>query len=49
MMEQIILGALNRHGKENYVICSIQQGFTQGKSCLINLTMFYDEITVLGS
>lgn len=48
VMEQIILETVNSHMKDKNVIRSIQQGFTQGKSCLTNLTTFCDEITGLG-
>ena len=33
------------HVKDNKVIGSGQRGFTKGKSCLTNLTTFYDEMT----
>lgn len=37
VMGQIILEAVNRHKRDKNVIWSIQQRFTQGKSCLTNL------------
>ncbi|GAB0185716.1 mitochondrial enolase superfamily member 1 [Grus japonensis] len=45
MMEQLILGVINKHVEEKKVIGSGQHGFTKGKSCLTNLTAFYDGMT----
>ncbi|GAB0206453.1 hypothetical protein GRJ2_003110900 [Grus japonensis] len=42
MMEQLILGVINKHVEEEKVIGSGQHGFTKGKSCLI---AFYDGMT----
>ncbi|GAB0207477.1 mitochondrial enolase superfamily member 1 [Grus japonensis] len=42
MMEQLILGVINKHVEEKKVIGSGQHGFTKGKSCLTNLIAFYD-------
>ncbi|GAB0182212.1 mitochondrial enolase superfamily member 1 [Grus japonensis] len=44
VMEQLILGVINKHVEEK-VIGSGQHGFTRGKSCLTNLTAFYDGMT----
>ncbi|GAB0189207.1 mitochondrial enolase superfamily member 1 [Grus japonensis] len=45
MMEQLILGVINKHVEEKKVIGSGQHGFTKGKSCLTNLIAFYDSMT----
>ncbi|GAB0192698.1 mitochondrial enolase superfamily member 1 [Grus japonensis] len=45
MMEQLILGVINKHVEEKKVIGSGQHGFTKGKSCLTNLIAFYDGMT----
>ncbi|GAB0208736.1 mitochondrial enolase superfamily member 1 [Grus japonensis] len=37
VMEQLILGVINKHVEEKKVIGSGQHGFTKGKSCLTNL------------
>ncbi|GAB0209616.1 mitochondrial enolase superfamily member 1 [Grus japonensis] len=42
VMEQLILGVINKHVEEKKVIGSGQHGFTKGKSCLTNLMAFYD-------
>ncbi|GAB0207557.1 mitochondrial enolase superfamily member 1 [Grus japonensis] len=42
VMEQLILGVINKHVEEKKVIGSGQHGFTKGKSCLTNLIAFYD-------
>ncbi|GAB0208922.1 mitochondrial enolase superfamily member 1 [Grus japonensis] len=44
VMEQIILGVINKHVEEK-VIGSDQHGFTKGKSCLTHLRAFYDGMT----
>ncbi|GAB0202599.1 mitochondrial enolase superfamily member 1 [Grus japonensis] len=45
VMEQLILGVINKHVEEEEVIGSGQHGFTRGKSCLTNLIAFYDGMT----
>ncbi|GAB0207369.1 mitochondrial enolase superfamily member 1 [Grus japonensis] len=45
VMEQLILGAINKHVEEKKVIGSGQHGFTKGKSCLTNVIAFYDGMT----
>ncbi|GAB0210344.1 mitochondrial enolase superfamily member 1 [Grus japonensis] len=45
VMEQLILGVVNKHVEEKKVIGGGQHGFTKGKSCLTNLTGFYDGMT----
>ncbi|KAK4810486.1 hypothetical protein QYF61_004266 [Mycteria americana] len=47
IMEKIILGAIERHLKDNAIIRHGQHGFTKGKSCLTNLISFYDKVTCL--
>ncbi|KAK4810454.1 LOW QUALITY PROTEIN: hypothetical protein QYF61_004234 [Mycteria americana] len=47
IMEKIILGAIERHLKDNAIIRHSQHEFTKGKSCLTNLISFYDKITHL--
>jgi len=47
IMQRIILGAAERHLKNNAVIRHSQQGFTKAKSCLTNLISFYDKVTRL--
>ncbi|GAB0209656.1 mitochondrial enolase superfamily member 1 [Grus japonensis] len=42
VMEQLILGVINKHVEEKKVIGSGQHGFTKGKSCLTSLMAFYD-------
>ncbi|GAB0204010.1 mitochondrial enolase superfamily member 1 [Grus japonensis] len=45
MMEELILGVINKHVEEKKVTGSGQHGFTKGKSCLTNLIAFYDGMT----
>lgn len=45
VIEQLILDAVSRHVKDKRVIRGSQHGFTKGKSCLTNLTAFYEDIT----
>ncbi|GAB0181145.1 mitochondrial enolase superfamily member 1 [Grus japonensis] len=45
MMEQLLLGVTSKHVEEKKVIGSGQHEFTKGKSCLTNLTAFYDGMT----
>ncbi|KAK4810522.1 hypothetical protein QYF61_004485 [Mycteria americana] len=47
IMEKIILGAGERHLKDNAIIRHGQHGFTKGKSCLTNLISFYNKVTRL--
>ncbi|KAK4810093.1 LOW QUALITY PROTEIN: hypothetical protein QYF61_008069 [Mycteria americana] len=46
-MEQIILSAITWHMQDNQVIRPSQHGFRTGRSCLTNLTSFYDKVTRL--
>ncbi|GAB0182921.1 mitochondrial enolase superfamily member 1 [Grus japonensis] len=46
-MEQLILETISRHMKDINVIRSSQHDFSKRKSCLTNLTNFYDEMTGL--
>ncbi|GAB0176007.1 mitochondrial enolase superfamily member 1 [Grus japonensis] len=45
VMEQLILGVINKHVEEKKVIRGGQHGFINGKSCLTNLIAFYDGMT----
>ncbi|GAB0187101.1 mitochondrial enolase superfamily member 1 [Grus japonensis] len=45
--EQIILSAIMWHVQDNQVIRPSQHGFMKGRSCLTNLTSFYDKVTCL--
>ncbi|KAK4824398.1 hypothetical protein QYF61_014058 [Mycteria americana] len=47
IVENIILGTIERHLKNNAIIRHSQHGFTKGKSCLTNLISFYDKVTHL--
>jgi len=42
VMEQLILDVISKQVEEKKVIRSSQHGFTKGKSCLTNLTAFYE-------
>lgn len=46
-MDKIILGATERHLKDNAIIGHSQQGFTKQKYCLANLISFYDKVAHL--
>jgi len=46
MMEQLILEVIIKQVEEKKVIRRSQHGFTKGKSCLTNLIVFYDGVTV---
>ncbi|GAB0183474.1 mitochondrial enolase superfamily member 1 [Grus japonensis] len=45
VIEQLILGVISKHVEEKNIIGGGQHGFTKRKSCLINLTAFYDGMT----
>lgn len=44
-MEQLNLENIFKHMKDKKMIRSCQRGFIKGKSCLTNLTTFYNEVT----
>ncbi|NXU46088.1 RTBS polymerase, partial [Drymodes brunneopygia] len=44
VVEQIILEVISKHVEETKTIRSSQHGFTKRKSCLTNLTAFYDDM-----
>uniref|UniRef100_A0A8B9BRL7 Reverse transcriptase domain-containing protein n=1 Tax=Anser brachyrhynchus TaxID=132585 RepID=A0A8B9BRL7_9AVES len=46
-MERMILEVIEAHLGDNAVIGPSQHGFMRGRSCLTNLTSFYDKITHL--
>jgi len=45
--EQLILSGITWHIQGNQVIRSSQHGFMKGRSCLTDLTYFYDKVTHL--
>jgi len=45
VMDQLILDAISKQVEENKVIRSNQHGFSKRKSCLTNVTAFYDGMT----
>lgn len=47
-MGKILLGAVQRHLKDNAIIRHGQHRFTKGESCLINVVSFNDDVTKLG-
>ncbi|KAK4830669.1 hypothetical protein QYF61_012769 [Mycteria americana] len=44
---KIILGAIERHLKDNAIVRQSQHEFTKGNSCLTNLISFYNKVTCL--
>jgi len=46
-MERFILSKVTRHVKDNQCIRPSQHGLMKGRSCLINLISFYDQVTCL--
>lgn len=47
-MEEIVLGAVERHLKDNAIPRHSQHGLTMGKSFLINLISLYDKVIRVG-
>ncbi|KAK4821580.1 hypothetical protein QYF61_023487 [Mycteria americana] len=47
LMEQVILSAITRHVEDNQGIKPSPHGFRKGRSCLTNLTSFYNKVTRL--
>ncbi|KAJ7423570.1 RNA-directed DNA polymerase from mobile element jockey-like protein [Pitangus sulphuratus] len=47
VMEQIMLSAITQHLQDGQGIRPSQQGFGKGRSCLVNLISFYDQVTHL--
>lgn len=47
VMGQIILSATTQHVQDTQVIRPSQQGFMKDRSCLTNLSSFYDKVTHL--
>jgi len=47
VMDRFILSALTGHVQDNQGIRPRQHGFMKGRSCLTNLTSFYDQVTCL--
>ncbi len=46
-MKHILLEDTLKHTEDRELICENQHGLTKGKSCLTNLVVFYDGITLL--
>ena len=46
-MELVLLSAIMQYVQDNQVIRPSQHGFMKGRSCLTNLTSFYDKVTCL--
>lgn len=47
IMEKVILGVIEKHLRDNTVPDYSQNWFMRGKSCLIKLISFYDNVTHL--
>ncbi|KAJ7428841.1 rna-directed dna polymerase from mobile element jockey-like [Willisornis vidua] len=47
VMEQIILSGIKQHLQDGQGLRTSQHGFKKGRSCLINLISFYDQVTCL--
>jgi len=47
VMERFIQSALTRHVRDHQGIRPSQHGFVKGRSCLINLISFYNQVTCL--